>query len=212
VAKPNKGLLEMKLTILKRVDDDIETVDGDHLEELYERIRQILADDIEKRFANGARGHGPMHDKLRAKYDDIKRGSPHQTSTASFAEAWRSLSDEERESIRHEERLAAAGIADHEHANSRRELSTNKASAEQHLDGIIAKFGLSALAKLILEDGSSISEAAFCNAVIKHARTLSPYSKESAASLFARLYEANTEDGALLRKAVQVLRQREIWT
>jgi hypothetical protein len=55
-----------------------------------------------------ATGHGAMHTRFRESYISHRRGYPEVTSAASFAAAWRALSDDERAQIRHEEALAAA--------------------------------------------------------------------------------------------------------
>lgn len=62
----------------------------------------------EEEAAFDAHGSGPMHDELRARFDDQLRGRPHLTPEAAFAAAWKSIRPAERAAIRDEESGAFA--------------------------------------------------------------------------------------------------------
>ena len=50
-----------------------------------------------------ASGSGPMHDELRARFDDYRRGWPHLSGEQHFAMAWNRLTPTQRNQIRAEE-------------------------------------------------------------------------------------------------------------
>ena len=106
-----------------------------------------------KRF--NAHGRGPVTDRLRARYDDFARGSPHRTSESNFAEAWNSLSDAERDAVRAEEAMA-------ERERARAEAAQRE-EANMTREGIIAELmtkNADALVKAILELGKpGVTEA-----------------------------------------------------
>jgi hypothetical protein len=83
-----------RAVIMKRADDDVS------------KAVRPMSDEEEAAF--DAHGSGPMHDKLRANYDDQLRGRPHFSPEQAFAAAWQSLRPAERAAIRDEESGAFA--------------------------------------------------------------------------------------------------------
>jgi hypothetical protein len=57
-----------------------------------------------------AHGNGPVHDRLRALFDNFVRGRPHLSNEQNFAAAWNMLSLSERNQIRAEETGEAARL------------------------------------------------------------------------------------------------------
>jgi hypothetical protein len=87
-----------------------------------------------------ASGYGPMHSKLWNLFDDIRRQkNPAQEGTA-FQEAWRSLTDAERQTVRDEEKQAEAARQSQAEAKQReRQRQMNKeltSLAKRVVDGV----------------------------------------------------------------------------
>jgi hypothetical protein len=83
-----------RAVIMKRADDDVS------------KAVRPMSDEEEAAF--DAHGAGPMHDELRARYDDQLRGRPHLSPEQAFAEAFQSLKPSARHAIRDEESGAYA--------------------------------------------------------------------------------------------------------
>jgi len=104
-----------------------------------------------------ASGRGRTHDRLRALYDDARRGNPQITSDAAFAMAWNSLKDEERDAIRREE-LAAE--RENQAQNEARRRAEKGNSDMQNIDrGALAMLALNGLAKAMRDERPDLSEA-----------------------------------------------------
>jgi hypothetical protein len=82
----------------------------------------------------------------------------------------------------------------------------NPMTKEQHLQEIVKKHGVVELAKFLVDDldGHSISEPELVGLITAHAKRLHP--GLSADQAFARVFGAQNEEGATLRKAVSVVK------
>jgi hypothetical protein len=178
-------------------------------------MKRADADAVEKHFASHIRGEGPAHGLLYERYVDAKRSNPGVTSAVHFSIAWSGLSSEEKARVRREEKQeVAARLAV---SSSRIDVaphSTNKNRSDpmtivsEYLNDILQKYGVTPLCKYIIDEGPrSITEQQLVDAVGAYMKVATC---ESKASAFSRLYEARNEDGALLRKAVQVLRHLDM--
>jgi hypothetical protein len=78
-----------KVAIMKRAADDVS------------KAIRPMSDEEEAAF--DAHGSGPMHDELRARYDNQLRGRPHLSPEQAFAAAFSSLSFGARDELRAEE-------------------------------------------------------------------------------------------------------------
>jgi len=150
-----------------------------------------------KRFS--AYGRGPMHDHLRALYDDNARGKPHQTSAANFADAWNSLSGAERDAVRAEEAMAERERA----REAARRKETQKMDTPTQ---ILADYGAPAVAKCIVDEGrtSVFGEHALTKAITDYAMS-DRRQGESEAQAFTRIYTADDENGRLFRSAMKIV-------
>jgi hypothetical protein len=92
----------------------------DDVDEVGKAVRPMSGDE---EAAFDAHGSGPMHDELRARYDDQLRGRPHLTPEQAFAEAFRSLKPGARRAIRDEESGAYAARQAEEEALRQAALS-----------------------------------------------------------------------------------------
>jgi hypothetical protein len=126
-----------RAVIMKRADDEVSKSE-----------RPMSDEEIE---AFDAHGSGPVHEKLRARYDDRLRSNTHLSPEEAFASAFRSLSFKDRDELRAEK----SGEAQAREAE-------NAARLRASLRGIdVGKVDIGALARIALErKGGSYPERA----------------------------------------------------
>jgi hypothetical protein len=140
-----------KATIMKRDDDD----------EVGKAVRPV---NEAEEAAFDAHGSGPMHDELRARYDDQLRGRPHLSPEQAFAAAWQSLRPGARSSIRDEESGAYAARQAEEEALRQAALSGRLDKREARTAAIAkanyAFHAVNAIAKQLREEDRMTVEQA----------------------------------------------------
>jgi hypothetical protein len=159
------------------------------------------------RYTNGA---GPVSARVRGRYEEISRANPHAGSEDCFAACWNELSDDERDALRQEE---ADAVLEQEAAALER---TNETEAERHaritatektmttreqMVGDLSKHGPVAVAKAVLDsEAPGLTEQELYSIVKAHALR-DKRAGETDSQAAARCFEANTEEGRVIRQA-----------
>jgi hypothetical protein len=92
---------------------------------------------IEEHEASAAVGEGPVHEKLRDRYDSELRSHPSRSPAGNFSSAWIGLGRADQDEIRAEESGEAAARVAEDAARSRRTKGTSKMEKGEQVGGLL---------------------------------------------------------------------------
>jgi hypothetical protein len=193
VAKATAALEESVASILDCDEDDV--VKRDALAESFSQFQSYLARNVT---GSNDRARREKFEKIFSKAADddgddvVKAARDRYVGHRSLASAVVEHALDRLDHLRRKHGFEKAHTATKDHTMNRTE----------ELRAIAKDYGVHRLCKLLVDEGEShgIDEGELVELISNHDRR----GGETAAKCFARQYEANTDDGLVLRKAIQI--------